>query len=152
MGVLRTNASATSLQDGASSAGSRPASRGGAADEDDASWRDCPDVVALASFGYPPEHAMAALEACRGRLLGALHLLQQQLLAGRAQQHGGSDADDDGAVYAGTAAPPEAWAEEVEVLGAIYGDDLADGGSDGDGSSGHVALSLPLLEQQVRAG
>jgi hypothetical protein len=72
---------------------------------------------------------MAQLQATKGDLLIALHSLQQQLLSGSAAAAGGSAGASAvsyaaAAAAAGGAGCPAEWVDEVEVLGAIYGEEL----------------------------
>jgi hypothetical protein len=92
---------------------------------------------------------MAQLHAAKGNLLLALHTLQQQLLTGSAaaavDQQGAT-----GVLYAAAAAAaeecPVEWVDEVEVLGAIYEDDL-------DASQlGVVTLAVEGGEQVRKGG
>lgn len=58
----------------------------------------------------------------------ALHSLQQQLLAGSCSvdpvEHGAFSPAGAAESDAGSSGLPQAWLDEVEVLTAIYGDDL----------------------------
>ena len=146
VGVLRLNNSSSN-----SSTTNLPAAAAAAANGDGdptLSWEDDPHVVQLVSYGYPPEHAMAQLQAAKGSLLMALHTLQQQLLIGSAaaavEQQGAT-----GVSYAAAAAAaeecPQEWVDEVEVLGAIYGEELD--------ASQHGVVTLAVEGgEQVRGG
>lgn len=127
VGVLRVNkpSSSSSLQASAR----QPVSVSAEGADGGPDWQHDPHVQQLVSYGYPPDHAMHALQSCGGDLLTALHLLQQQLLAGSSNV----DAVDAGAFSTAVAAAAadadsigvsQAWQDEVEVLTAIYGDDL----------------------------
>jgi hypothetical protein len=145
--VLRVNNPGAA---GSSGSLSTAAADAAAADDSAPAWLDDPHVSQLVGYGYPADHAMAALQACGGSLLRALHSLQQQLLAGSSsmQEEGQQEvvyAAAVDAVGAGAAAAPDAWCDEVEVLSAIYGDEL-------DSSSpGLVSLAVDGGEQ-VGAG
>lgn len=95
---------------------------------DAAAWQHDPHVQQLVSYGYPPKYAMSALQLCGGSLVQALHHLQQQLItASSSLELSASQA----VVYpaAGTAGDsdtdlPQAWLDELEVLSAIYDQQL----------------------------
>jgi hypothetical protein len=144
VGVLRVNNPAA----GGSSNSLSSAAADAAADADDSAsaWLDDPHVSQLVGYGYPADHAMAALHSCGGSLLRALHSLQQQLLAGSSSTTQQPEQED--VVYAAAEAGggvSEAWCDEVEVLSAIYGDEL-------DSSSmGLMSLAVDGGDQVRRA-
>eukprot|EP00883_Tetradesmus_obliquus_P006330 jgi/Sobl393_1/16814/SZX72388.1 len=147
VGVLRVNNPAAAGSSGSlSSAAAAAAAAAAEADDSASAWLEDPHVSQLVGYGYPADHAMAALQACGGSLLRALHSLQQQLLAGSSSAGGSHDGDQE-VVYAaaegGSAAAgvPAAWSDEAEVLGAIYGDEL------GSSSPGLLSLAVDGGEQ-----
>jgi hypothetical protein len=122
VGVLRVNNPAAGSSNSLSAAAAEAAAD---ADDSASAWLDDPHVSQLVGYGYPADHAMAALQACGGSLLRALHSLQQQLLAGSSSTEQSEQADVAYAAAAEAGAGvPEAWCDEVEVLSAIYGDEL----------------------------
>lgn len=146
VGVLRTNTPAAA----AGSIGSLSAAAGGAVPAGDdygsSSWQDDPHVQQLVQYGYPAEYVMAALQSYGGNCVRALHHLQQQLLAGNCQvQQDSADAPTYASHMDAGAALPDSWADEVEVLAAIYGDEL-------DSSVAGVIKLQVGGGDQVRAG
>jgi hypothetical protein len=94
---------------------------------------------------------MHQLQQAKGGLLQALYALQQQLLQGSAAAAADGIDQAAGVTFAAAAAAaaadggeeslPQEWVDEVEVLSAIYGDDLD--------SSTPGALILALESEQV---
>ncbi|KAF8055672.1 DHX57 [Scenedesmus sp. PABB004] len=116
---------------GGSGGGAAGCAAGSTASDDsdgEDAWQHDPAVSALVAWGYPAAHAMDALQAHSGRLLPALYSLQASLVSGAAAAPNDSDgcafAAGDAGDGVGAGAVPAAWCDEVEVLAAIYGDEL----------------------------
>jgi hypothetical protein len=93
--------------------------------------REDPNVDALLGFGYPLDHALAALKEAGGSLPAAAAALFAALIPADAADGGGAAAAA-GLVAAFAGGPaaertprPTAWAEEREALEAIYGPEVA---------------------------
>jgi hypothetical protein len=143
VGVLRVNNPAAAGSSNSLSAAAADVAAD--ADGSGSAWLDDPHVSQLVVYGYPADHAMAALQSCGGSLLRALHSLQQQLLAGSSSTQQPEQGD---VVYAAAEAGggvSEAWCDEVEVLSAIYGDELD------SSSSGLMSLAVDGGEQVGRS-
>ena len=122
-----------------------------------AAARDDPHVAALLAFGYPLDHAAAALEAAGGALAPAMASLFAALLpSGSADMAaalpalfatagGGAAAAAKKSAAAAPSPPlPAAWQEEREALEAIYGAEAA------FEAPGRAALSLDWPEARDR--